>query len=1041
MTTPTALMVFPPHESDRNGERETRQACLQRMIAHAAHLLPAQGPITVFIHHNTLHAFEDMSFTDAVEKAAKIFGCQPYLTKDRYRAELERGRIQLADLEAVLREDLGARGDESLPCHCTRRELRLAMLQYPLRYGPTEELLWFVAETGALRRVRPDASAAVRGRLIAETRRWVMRDLRGRYEIGRNGNGLARLSDRRHGTALSELIERFGEARIEEWNADTWEACTLHLLWRICRTGVAAVPACTLPQPSPVRHRDLLLQVTGEDTDLLVHELLIPFCAAFLDQGLAHWQLPRRDEGFYRAFQSLYQLSGGPPDGWRHWLAQELRRLEVEQVPPLASIHESLTLLGVPEKEWDDFLAATLLALRGWGGMIRFLEEHPDRVVHPVPPESLIGFLAIRLVLERLALQYTAQKALSFTGSLSSLRDELHKRMDFSRSHSVEQRAFPVFQLAQVLGWTPEELHRLDQKDWSVLVNEIEAFSTIERRRIFHRAYERRFRTQTLDALAVHNRTPRQEPRQPRFQALFCIDEREESIRRHIEELAPDAVTLGIAGFYFLAMYYRGVTDAHFVPLCPIVIKPQHWVVERVVENLDEAHGRHRKTRRALGKASHQIHIGSRTLAVGAFLSAALGVLASVPLVARTLFPRFTARIRKAFSRIILAPPPTRLQLERTELIPGSENSLVGYTLDEMTDIAERVLRDTGLTSGFARLVLTFGHGSNSMNNPHESAHDCGACGGARGGPNGRAIAHILNDHRVRKRLKERGLHVPPDTVFVGGMHNTSSAVITFYDLDRLPPSHRQEFEAVRALIEQACDRDAHERCRRFESAPLTLSFAEARRHVEGRAEDLAQVRPEWGHATNAICIVGRRQRTRGLFLDRRAFLNSYDPTQDDAEATILTRILQAALPVCAGISLEYYFSYVDNTGYGCGTKLPHNITALLGVMDGAASDLRTGLPWQMVEIHEPVRILFVIETTPETMRRIMDQNPAIDKLIRNDWIQLATLNPTSPTIHVYQDGSFHEYQPQTEQLPRAASSVDWYRGWRDHLEFAQIGE
>src|SRR5207248_7048724 len=140
------------------------------------------------------------------------------------------------------------------------------------------------------------------------------------------------------------------------------------------------------------------------------------------------------------------------------------------------------------------------------------------------------------------------------------------------------------------------------------------------------------------------------------------------------------------------------------------------------------------------------------------------------------------------------------------------------------------------------------------------------------------------------------------------------------------------------------------------------------------RAEDLSQVRPEWGHATNALTVVGRRRRTRGLFLDRRAFLNSYDPTQDDADGTVLERILQAAVPVCAGISLEYYFSYVDNTGYGSGTKLPHNIASLLGVMDGAASDLRTGLRWQMVEMHEPVRQLFVIERTPETLRKVLSR-------------------------------------------------------------------
>ena len=151
---------------------------------------------------------------------------------------------------------------------------------------------------------------------------------------------------------------------------------------------------------------------------------------------------------------------------------------------------------------------------------------------------------------------------------------------------------------------------------------------------------------------------------------------------------------------------------------------------------------------------------------------------------------------------------------------------------------------------------------------------------------------------------------------------------------------------------------------------PLWYPPRAALGHVEGRAADLAQPRPEYGHATNAFCIVGRRERTRGLFLDRRAFLVSYDPTRDE-DGTTLARILAAVVPVVAGISLEYYFSYVDPTGYGCGTKLPHNVTSLLGVMDGAQSDLRTGLPWQMVEIHEPVRLTMVVDTTPEILIRL----------------------------------------------------------------------
>jgi uncharacterized protein YbcC (UPF0753/DUF2309 family) len=222
-------------------------------------------------------------------------------------------------------------------------------------------------------------------------------------------------------------------------------------------------------------------------------------------------------------------------------------------------------------------------------------------------------------------------------------------------------------------------------------------------------------------------------------------------------------------------------------------------------------------------------------------------------------------------------------------------------------------------------------------------------------------------------------------------------------------------------------------------SAPLSISLEDARAHVEERAEDLAQTRPELGHATNAITIVGRRAWSRGLFLDRRAFLTSYDPTQDDAEHSVLHRVLQAVFPVCGGINLEYYFSNVDNAGYGAGTKLPHNLAALLGVMDGAASDLRTGLPWQMVEVHEPVRSLFLIETTPEAMQSLIDRDAGIGRLCRNGWVQLALLHPESRAIFVYQNGTFEPYRPQSTAVPTAPSSADWYRGWRDHLEFAVI--
>ena len=116
---------------------------------------------------------------------------------------------------------------------------------------------------------------------------------------------------------------------------------------------------------------------------------------------------------------------------------------------------------------------------------------------------------------------------------------------------------------------------------------------------------------------------------------------------------------------------------------------------------------------------------------------------------------------------------------------------------------------------------------------------------------------------------------------------------------------------------------------------------------------------------------------------------------------------MAAVVPVVAGISLEYYFSYVDPTGYGCGTKLPHNVTSLLGVMDGAQSDLRTGLPWQMVEIHEPTRLAIVVEAPPERVSRVLQDDPAIEQLVRNRWIWIACLDPDSGALSEWRPTGF----------------------------------
>ncbi|MFO0946768.1 MAG: DUF2309 domain-containing protein [Planctomycetota bacterium] len=1016
--------------------KDVRIAGLGRIIEEVAKLLPISGPISAFAFLNTLEALEGLPFDEGMNKGARLYGAHPYLPEDRYREGIARGRIRVEDLSAALREDLESSADASICGLVTRHALRMAMLQYSLEFGPTEELRWHVAEADALAKMRSEVPDAQRIRFIEDTKHWVMRDLRG------DGSSLEThpaLRDQRSRMTVGELIQRFGESTIESWSESTWEAFALHALWRICRLGVHGVESFVPPVNGPVRHRDLMREVTGEDSDLLVHDVLIRFCAAFTDQGMAHWSLPKRGEGFFRSFVALYRSPFGPDVSWMRGLSDELVRIESSGMGPLESILESLDMLGVDEGEWEEYVSATLLALRGWAGMIRQMEVRPDRVASPVPSNSLVEFLAIRLILDRFAVQFVARQTLDPEISLRRVRDEARSRNAKHHSRSVEQRAYLVFQLAQLLGWCPSQLFRLYKNQWTALVAEIETFPGLERRRIFHAAFERHFRLKALDAISIQTSRPARRVESPRFQAAFCIDAREESYRRHLEEIAPEVETFSAAGFFCVPIYYRGVADAHFAALCPIVVRPKHWVVEEAVYSLEEASRRRAKTRRALGAATHQVHVGSRNMALGALLTAGIGVLASIPLVARVLFPRLTAHVRKAASKFVGPPEVTRLRLERLDPNPGPEGDQIGFSVTEMADISERVLRDIGLTSHFSRLFLFLGHGSSCLNNPHKSAYDCGACTGSAGGPNARALAAMLNDPRIRDILAKRGIAIPKETVFLGGLHNTCDDSVTFYDLDLLPKSHIRDFEAAKATLHATGERNAHERCRRFESAKLDLSFEEALRHVEERSEDLAQTRPEFGNASNALCIVGRRERFRGLFMDRRAFQHSYDPTQDDQESHILARILTPVVPVCEGINMQYFLSYVDSSGWGCGTKLPHNVTSLLGVMDGAASDLRPGLPWQGVEIHEPVRCLFVIETTPEAMFKIMDRVEVVGRIFRNGWAQLAVLDPESSRIRVFRKNRFVDHLPEIKELPQVSTSTDWYRGWRHHLGFAQI--
>jgi len=1001
---------------------------IRQAIDHAKHYLPSQGPIAVFIHHNTLHAFESLPFEEAVIEGLRIYGSQPYWQESRYREEMSRDRIQLQDLQTVLKRDLGESCLREIALGTTRFDLRYNMLRYSLSTGSDSEIRWLMAQSDALERfqlgVEPQAGIA----LLEATRHWIMRDLR--LHLGDSSAAIP--------SSIRSVFDEFPLQSIESWSDSTWQQLTLQLLWRICQDGVRGTRRIGHTSCSVSRHRDILLSLCSFDCDAQVHDLLIRFTSAFLDQGFAGWSIPQRDEGFYKCFLSLFSERSPWSENWlrplRALLAEECKLV----YSPMESIANSLNHLGVPEEKRDEFIKRTLLALPGWTGMVQQMASNASWTLHPAPQDSLEEFLAVRLLLDRLSATLCMRMYLPKLNKLADLfAVEVNKQIDL-REQSEQQIAFYVFQLAQRLNWTPSVLHAWTASEWQTVVEEIGLFDDLERRRVLHLAYEHRYRTQILDAVSEHSKLPLKIPEKVSFQVITCIDDREESFRRHLEELDPNVETFGAAGFFSVPMYFRGAADAHFIPLCPVIMVPKNYVEEVGPLSAKQAQVRRAQTRLLIGKASKSFHRSSRSLFSGV-LTAIFGSLNAFPLVARVLFPRLTAQIRSTLGTLVRPTIATQLRLERGSDSVVTEKGAEGFTLVEMANMIERLTGDLGIHQRFAPLVIVFGHGSSSLNNPHESAYNCGACGGGQGGPNARAVAQMANDPRVRAILKDRGIVIPDSTLFVGGFHNTCDDSTSYFDIDRIPPNHAEKFVAASEIVDKARKKNAHERSRRFYSLDMRCSDEEAIRHVERRSEDLAQVRPEYNHATNAACFVGRRGRTRGLFMDRRCFLTSYDPTTDDDVTSILNRIMQAVIPVCGGISLEYYFSTVDIIGYGCGTKLPHNITSLIGVMEGAASDLRTGLSQQMVEIHEPVRILFIVEAKPESIVSIMDRNPLISTYIRNHWVQIATLDPQSTRIHLFQGDRFEIYEPGPHVLPTVQASLDWYRGWRQPLGFSTV--
>lgn len=559
--------------------------------------------------------------------------------------------------------------------------------------------------------------------------------------------------------------------------------------------------------------------------------------------------------------------------------------------------------------------------------------------------------------------------------------------------------------------WAPLSIHLTENID---LFKPSKSNTQSEIRQIWQEALEWTYFDQVL--IGIKSSVHQPEIPNNSFQALFCIDDRICSLRRYIEDLDPLCLTYGTPGHFGLEFYYQPDGGKFSTKVCPAPITPKYLIKElgRKTKNKKDVH---------FSKSTHHY-------AFGWLISQTIGFWSAFRLFFQIFRPSLSPANAYSFNHMDKFSELSILNVEGSAQVDGLT---VGFTVPEMTDRIEAVLKSIGLIDDFAPLIYVIGHGASSVNNTHYAGYDCGACSGRPGSVNARVFSFMSNHPQVRASLKDRGIDIPASTQFLGGLHDTTRDEFSFYDEDNLSEINRNRHTQNLLTFNKALDLNAKERSRRFMSISTKAEASKIHEKVKLRSVSLFEPRPELNHATNTLCIVGRRSLTSHLFLDRRSFMNSYN-YEIDPDGKYLLNILNAAAPVCGGINLEYYFSRVDNHKLGAGSKLPHNVMGLIGVANGIEGDLRPGLPYQMIEVHDPLRLLIVVEHLPNVVLETIQKNPATYNWFINDWVKLAVVDPRNKTIHLFSNGAFAEYQTVGKSLRNETNIMALFESKHDNF-------
>ncbi|MGE5211879.1 MAG: putative inorganic carbon transporter subunit DabA, partial [Acidobacteriota bacterium] len=524
-------------------------------------------------------------------------------------------------------------------------------------------------------------------------------------------------------------------------------------------------------------------------------------------------------------------------------------------------------------------------------------------------------------------------------------------------------------------------------------------------------AHEWNFRDRVLARL--NGPAPAGSRDRPAAQLVFCIDVRSEGLRRRLEVLG-SYETFGFAGFFGVPVRWRPLGADVGQARCPVLVSPRHEVAEVAVED-DRAYLSARAATAGLHDAFYAAKGG---LASPFALAESAGWIAGPVAAARTLAPPRTpldadGAPTRRWRRFRSAP---RTAPVVDELAGGDLRA--GLSLEERTLFAEAIVTTIGMAD-FAPVVVLCGHGSLTTNNPHASSLDCGACGGAPGGPSARIAVAILNDPDVRAGLAERGIDIPDDTWFVAAEHDTTADLVRILDRAAIPASTRPLVDALQRDLDVAGEQNALDRARRLPGRAA---------RVRDRGRDWAQVRPEWGLAGNGAFIIGPRSITADHDLRGRSFLHSY-VAERDPDGVALETIMTAPLVVAQWISSQYYFSTVEPDVFGAGDKMLHNPVGGIGVVVGQSGDLAVGLPMQSVmfgeqRAHDPLRLLAIVQAPLERVGDIIVRNSTLRELVEGEWIHVvARATDHDPWSFRLPSGGWAPWDLDDDRLARLAAA------------------